>query len=111
MEFDHPKATSSEFGQDLMVDNSGEGFPEAPTSSRSVIETVNGRHKFFIQGYPLAKCVGIGKHIVVTTSPSPGFTGQSISIPIEIIERILLCTSPSSLPLLARERMLGLSSM
>lgn len=34
-----------------------------PTSSRSVTETVNGSHKFVIQGYSLAKGMGIGKHI------------------------------------------------
>ncbi|KAH7674552.1 speckle-type POZ protein [Dioscorea alata] len=35
----------------------------APTSSRSVTETVNGSHKFVIKGYSLAKGMGIGKHI------------------------------------------------
>ncbi|KAL3518772.1 hypothetical protein ACH5RR_021361 [Cinchona calisaya] len=35
----------------------------SPTSSRSVTETVNGSHKFVIQGYSLAKGMGIGKHI------------------------------------------------
>ncbi|CAN4091739.1 unnamed protein product [Withania somnifera] len=34
-----------------------------PTSSRSVTETVNGSHRFVIQGYSLAKGMGIGKHI------------------------------------------------
>lgn len=34
-----------------------------PTSSRSITETVNGSHKFVIQGYSLAKGMGIGKHI------------------------------------------------
>ncbi|KAJ7964842.1 BTB/POZ and MATH domain-containing protein [Quillaja saponaria] len=34
-----------------------------PTSSRSVTETVNGSHKFVIQGYSLAKGMGVGKHI------------------------------------------------
>ncbi|GAB4859910.1 BTB/POZ and MATH domain-containing protein 4 [Ancistrocladus abbreviatus] len=34
-----------------------------PTSSRSVTETVKGSHKFVIQGYSLAKGMGIGKHI------------------------------------------------
>ncbi|GAB2285687.1 BTB/POZ and MATH domain-containing protein 4 [Dionaea muscipula] len=34
-----------------------------PTSSRSVTETVNGSHKFVIEGYSLAKGMGIGKHI------------------------------------------------
>ncbi|KAK9154628.1 hypothetical protein Sjap_002108 [Stephania japonica] len=38
-------------------------FPSSRTSSRSVIETVNGSHKFVIHGYSLAKGMGIGKHI------------------------------------------------
>ncbi|KAI3994125.1 hypothetical protein MKX01_012382 [Papaver californicum] len=37
------------------------------TSSRSVTETVNGSHKFVIQGYSLAKGMGIGKHIASET--------------------------------------------
>lgn len=35
----------------------------SPTSSRSVTETVNGTHQFVIEGYSLAKGMGIGKHI------------------------------------------------
>ncbi|KAJ6365513.1 hypothetical protein OIU76_030317 [Salix suchowensis] len=35
----------------------------SPTSSRSVTDTVNGSHKFVIQGYSLAKGMGVGKHI------------------------------------------------
>ncbi|EPS71913.1 hypothetical protein M569_02844, partial [Genlisea aurea] len=35
----------------------------APTSSRSVTQTVNGSHRFSIQGYSLSKGMGIGKHI------------------------------------------------
>ncbi|XP_021715600.1 BTB/POZ and MATH domain-containing protein 4-like [Chenopodium quinoa] len=35
----------------------------SPTSSRVVTETVNGSHKFVIQGYSLAKGMGVGKHI------------------------------------------------
>ncbi|OMO77171.1 BTB/POZ-like protein [Corchorus olitorius] len=35
----------------------------SPTSSRSVTETVNGSHRFVIQGYSLAKGMGVGKHI------------------------------------------------
>ncbi|KAG9452039.1 hypothetical protein H6P81_004943 [Aristolochia fimbriata] len=38
-------------------------FLLSPTSSRSVTQTVNGSHKFVIQGYSLAKGMGIGKHI------------------------------------------------
>uniref|UniRef100_A0A2P2LBC9 Uncharacterized protein MANES_08G153800 n=1 Tax=Rhizophora mucronata TaxID=61149 RepID=A0A2P2LBC9_RHIMU len=33
------------------------------TTSLSVTETINGSHKFTIQGYSLAKGIGIGKHI------------------------------------------------
>ncbi|OIW02776.1 hypothetical protein TanjilG_29552 [Lupinus angustifolius] len=35
----------------------------SPTISRSVTHTVNGSHKFVIQGYSLAKGMGVGKHI------------------------------------------------
>ncbi|CAO2825089.1 unnamed protein product [Amaranthus hypochondriacus] len=35
----------------------------SPTCSRVVTETVNGSHKFVIQGYSLAKGMGVGKHI------------------------------------------------
>ncbi|XP_010520490.1 PREDICTED: BTB/POZ and MATH domain-containing protein 5 [Tarenaya hassleriana] len=35
----------------------------SPTSSRSVTQTVNGSHQFVIQGYSLAKGMGIGKYI------------------------------------------------
>lgn len=35
----------------------------SPTSSRFVTQTVNGSHKFVIQGYSLAKGMGVGKHI------------------------------------------------
>ncbi|KAK4492316.1 hypothetical protein RD792_003119 [Penstemon davidsonii] len=35
----------------------------SPTSSRSINETINGSHRFVIQGYSLAKGMGVGKHI------------------------------------------------
>ncbi|KAM7522768.1 hypothetical protein LguiA_012670 [Lonicera macranthoides] len=35
----------------------------SPTSSKSVTETVNGSHRLVIEGYSLAKGMGIGKHI------------------------------------------------
>jgi speckle-type POZ protein len=35
----------------------------SPTISRSITQTVNGSHKFLIQGYSLAKGMGVGKHI------------------------------------------------
>ncbi|XP_042511917.1 BTB/POZ and MATH domain-containing protein 4 isoform X1 [Macadamia integrifolia] len=46
--------------ESVTLDN---GVSVSPTSSRSVTETVNGSHKFVIQGYSLAKGMGIGKHI------------------------------------------------
>ncbi|KAG6493015.1 BTB/POZ and MATH domain-containing protein 4-like [Zingiber officinale] len=45
----------------------------SPTSSRSVTETVNGSHKFVIQGYSLAKGMGVGKHIASETFTIGGF--------------------------------------
>uniref|UniRef100_A0A1D1ZGB3 BTB/POZ and MATH domain-containing protein 4 n=2 Tax=Anthurium amnicola TaxID=1678845 RepID=A0A1D1ZGB3_9ARAE len=39
----------------------------SPTSSRSVMEMVNGSHEFVIQGYSLAKGMGFGKHIASDT--------------------------------------------
>ncbi|KAB1226845.1 BTB/POZ and MATH domain-containing protein 4 [Morella rubra] len=44
-----------------------------PTSSRSVTETVNGSHKFVIQGYSLAKGMGVGKHIASDNFTVGGF--------------------------------------
>lgn len=35
----------------------------SPSSSRSVTQTINGSHKFVIQGYSLAKGMGVGKNI------------------------------------------------
>ncbi|XP_072951412.1 BTB/POZ and MATH domain-containing protein 4-like isoform X1 [Typha angustifolia] len=49
-----PPSSSSATARDLA---------DSPTSSRSVTETVNGSHKFVIQGYSLAKGMGVGKHI------------------------------------------------
>ncbi|RWW77386.1 hypothetical protein BHE74_00014443 [Ensete ventricosum] len=45
----------------------------SPTSSRSVTETVNGSHKFVIQGYSLAKGMGVGKHIASDTFTIGGY--------------------------------------
>ncbi|RCV09632.1 hypothetical protein SETIT_2G044600v2 [Setaria italica] len=45
----------------------------SPTSSRSVTETVNGSHRFVIQGYSLAKGMGVGKHIASETFSVGGF--------------------------------------
>ncbi|OIT03924.1 PREDICTED: BTB/POZ and MATH domain-containing protein 4-like [Nicotiana attenuata] len=38
-----------------------------PTSSKSVTDTINGSHRFVIQGYSLAKGMGVGKHIASDT--------------------------------------------
>ncbi|KVI08076.1 BTB/POZ-like protein [Cynara cardunculus var. scolymus] len=46
-----------------MSDNEKNALVNSPSSSRSVTETVNGSHHFVIQGYSLAKGMGIGKHI------------------------------------------------
>ncbi|KAI4305807.1 hypothetical protein L6164_029150 [Bauhinia variegata] len=45
----------------------------SPTSSRSVTETVNCSHKFVIQGYSLAKGIGVGKHIASDTFVVGGY--------------------------------------
>ncbi|CAN6196974.1 unnamed protein product [Urochloa humidicola] len=45
----------------------------SPTSSRSVTETVNGSHRFVIQGYSLAKGMGVGRHIASETFSVGGF--------------------------------------
>ncbi|XP_006657481.1 BTB/POZ and MATH domain-containing protein 4 [Oryza brachyantha] len=45
----------------------------SPTSSRSVTETVNGSHRFVIQGYSLAKGMGVGKHIASETFSVGGY--------------------------------------
>ncbi|KAI3829016.1 hypothetical protein L1987_03130 [Smallanthus sonchifolius] len=46
-----------------MSENEKIALVDSPTSSWSVTETVNGSHEFVIQGYSLAKGMGIGKHI------------------------------------------------
>ncbi|KAL8263644.1 hypothetical protein R6Q59_021774 [Mikania micrantha] len=46
-----------------MSDNEKTPLVDSPTSSRSVTETVNGSHRFVIQGYSLAKGMGNVKHI------------------------------------------------
>ncbi|KAK6926463.1 BTB/POZ domain [Dillenia turbinata] len=49
------------------------GNSSSPTKSRSVTQTVNGSHKFVIQGYALAKGMGIGKHIASDTFTVGGY--------------------------------------
>ncbi|KAJ4850810.1 BTB/POZ and MATH domain-containing protein 5 [Turnera subulata] len=46
-----------------MTNTAAEQAPKPETSSRAVTETVNGSHHFVIQGYSLAKGMGVGKHI------------------------------------------------
>ncbi|KAL7611003.1 hypothetical protein Lser_V15G13724 [Lactuca serriola] len=46
---------------------------DSSTSSRSVTQTVNGSHQFVIQGYSLAKGMGIGKHIASDNFTVGGF--------------------------------------
>lgn len=54
-----------------------DGMPESidgsPSSSRSVTETVNGSHNFVIQGYSLAKGMGVGRHIASETFTVGGY--------------------------------------
>eukprot|EP00249_Psilotum_nudum_P017130 c26177_g2_i1 orf=241-1515(+) len=44
-----------------------------PTRSRSVTETVNGSHHFIINGYSLAKGMGVGKYIASETFAVGGY--------------------------------------
>lgn len=46
---------------------------DLPTSSRSVTNTVNGSHTFYVQGYSLAKGMGVGKHIASGNFTVGGF--------------------------------------
>lgn len=55
--------------QDGIPDN-GDG---SPSSSRSVTNTVNGSHNFVIQGYSLAKGMGVGRHIASETFTVGGY--------------------------------------
>ncbi|KAH7429968.1 hypothetical protein KP509_09G076000 [Ceratopteris richardii] len=45
----------------------------APSSSRSITQTVNGSHHFKINGYSLAKGMGIGKYITSETFTVGGY--------------------------------------
>lgn len=47
------------------ISDAGELSPA--TTSRSVTDTINGSHRFVIEGYSLAKGMGIGKHIASDT--------------------------------------------
>lgn len=45
----------------------------SPTSSRLVTQTVNGSHELVIEGYSLAKGMGVGKHIASDTFNIGGY--------------------------------------
>ncbi|KAG8098498.1 hypothetical protein GUJ93_ZPchr0013g34994 [Zizania palustris] len=45
----------------------------SPTSSRSVTQTVNGSHRFVIQGFSLVKGMGVGNHIASETFTVGGY--------------------------------------
>lgn len=60
----HHAAASGDRARDLAA---------SPTSSRSVTQTVNGSHRFMIQGYSLAKGMGVGKHIASDTFTVGGY--------------------------------------
>ncbi|XP_050212399.1 BTB/POZ and MATH domain-containing protein 4 isoform X2 [Mercurialis annua] len=44
-----------------------------PSSSLAITETINGSHRFTIQGYSLAKGIGVGKHIASENFTVGGF--------------------------------------
>lgn len=56
-----------------MSDDEKNTMVNSPTSSRSVTETVNGSHRFVIQGYSLSKGIGIGKYIASDDFTVGGF--------------------------------------
>jgi speckle-type POZ protein len=60
----HAAAVSGDRARDLAA---------SPTRSRSVTQTVNGSHRFVIQGYSLAKGMGVGKHIASETFTVGGY--------------------------------------
>ncbi|KVH88320.1 BTB/POZ and MATH domain-containing protein 5-like [Cynara cardunculus var. scolymus] len=68
MNFDFPQPYTT-----IMSDNEENALGDSHTSSRSVTETVNGSHRFVIQGYSLAKGMGIGKHIASDNFTVGGF--------------------------------------
>jgi speckle-type POZ protein len=60
----HAAAASGDRARDMAA---------SPTSSRSVTQTVNGSHRFVIQGFSLAKGMGVGKHIASETFTVGGY--------------------------------------
>lgn len=57
----------------IMQDGIPENGDGSPSSSRSVTNTVNGSHNFVIQGYSLAKGMGVGRHIASETFTVGGY--------------------------------------
>eukprot|EP00245_Coleochaete_scutata_P005843 TRINITY_DN19741_c0_g1_i1.p1 TRINITY_DN19741_c0_g1~~TRINITY_DN19741_c0_g1_i1.p1 ORF type:complete len:405 (-),score=81.04 TRINITY_DN19741_c0_g1_i1:541-1755(-) len=57
------------------VDGAGGGSrtPPSPSKSKSVTQTVNGSHHFTINGYSLAKGMGVGKYIASDTFSVGGY--------------------------------------
>lgn len=58
---------------DLIVENKLLSLNSADSCSKSVYETVNGSHRFLIEGYSLAKGVGVGKYISSDTFTVGGY--------------------------------------
>lgn len=58
---------------DLIVDNKLLSLNSDDSCSKSVYETVNGSHRFLIEGYSLAKGVGVGKYISSDTFTVGGY--------------------------------------
>ncbi|MCO5582470.1 hypothetical protein L7F22_036366 [Adiantum nelumboides] len=58
---------------DVVPSSSVPAITSAPSRSRSVTETINGSHHFTIQGYSLAKGMGVGKYIASDTFSVGGY--------------------------------------
>ncbi|KAI5081973.1 hypothetical protein GOP47_0001716 [Adiantum capillus-veneris] len=58
---------------DVVPSSSAAAIASAPSRSRSVTETINGSHHFTIQGYSLAKGMGVGKYISSDTFSVGGY--------------------------------------
>ncbi|KAG6384006.1 hypothetical protein SASPL_156194 [Salvia splendens] len=79
----------------------------SPTRSRSVTETVNGSHRFVIQGYSLAKGMGVGKHIASEEFTVGGYKWAIYFYPDGRTPRITQPMSRCSLRWRARVLMCG----
>uniref|UniRef100_A0A0D3FQ16 BTB domain-containing protein n=1 Tax=Oryza barthii TaxID=65489 RepID=A0A0D3FQ16_9ORYZ len=67
------EASPPHAGSAAAMAGAGRDIAASPTSSRSVTQTVNGSHRFVIQGYSLAKGMGVGKHIASETFTVGGY--------------------------------------